>query len=485
MIAPNLAAPLAPQPQGARSCPKAKVPFNWANTEPPLALANEWRGEGEVECGEEDSKHSDGSADSSSCDEDDLDLLQRKLAAGGSSKVSKGHLALLGTGLLCFTMGGLSNEVTGLFLGQLVEDFELSPAQASLVVTGYTLGIAFGLAICSRLGDTLGRRFLTRLGLVNAVCAAATILTAVRFEILVLARAALGLSTGLFFVTVPALLAEGLPTDKVEGYLATYPSGWPLGALAGILLASHPWRSVLGLGPLLVATALLPLLFWLPESPKYLLMKGQKAAAAASLRKLGTVKALEGPEETMDSECRVSFPRMAATLMCREAASTLVKIWLPIWVGSTSKAVEAMLLMYVLEILGILTTGQLVAAASSERTLALGARINMLAGCAASLGCLLCKGHMLAAGLLGASHLVAQANASNLLQTLFTCATGAAQRGTLLARLGLLGYLSGSLIPSLAGLLVSVHGGVFHNVHYMLLIAAALYCVGALTTPVK
>ena len=50
----------------------------------------------------------------------------------------------------------------------------------SQVVTSFTLGNALGLAICSRLGDKLGRRFLARLGLVNAVCAAGMILTAVR-----------------------------------------------------------------------------------------------------------------------------------------------------------------------------------------------------------------------------------------------------------------------------------------------------------------
>ncbi|CAJ1373385.1 unnamed protein product [Effrenium voratum] len=461
MFAPSRpsVAPAAPAPQtrGARRCPKAKVSLTWTNTVPPLALA--------VACRSHRSSK--------------VSVKEVK------QQVSKGHLALLGAGFLCWAMAGVSNEATGLFLGQLVEDFQVSPAQASLVVTSFTLGNALGLAICSRLGDKLGRRFLARLGLVNAVCAAGMILTAVRFDMLLLARASLGLSTGLFSVTVPAMMAEGLPTDKVEAYLSSYPSGWPLGALVGVLLASGPWRSVLGLGPLLVAAALLPLLLWLPESPQYLHMKGQKAAAAASLRKLGTHKALEGPKETTNSESRVSFPRMAATFMCRHAASMLVKIWLPIWVGSTSKAIAAMLVMYVVEIFGILATSRLVAADSSDSTLVKGARISMIAGCAATLGCLLCKGHVVAAGLLGAAHLVAQANACNLLIAYATCATSAAQRGKMLARLNLLSFLSGSLVPSLVGLLVSVHGGVFHNVHRMLLIAAALYGVGAFTTPRK
>ena len=50
-----------------------------------------------------------------------------------------------------------------------------------------------------------------------------------------------------------------------------------------------------------------------------------------------------------------NFPhhwRLAATLMCRHAASTMVKMWLPVWLGTHGRvgsAVAAMLLMYVLE----------------------------------------------------------------------------------------------------------------------------------------
>ena len=44
--------------------------------------------------------------------------------------------------------------------------------------------------------------------------------------------------------------------------------------------------------------------------------------------------------------------RLAATLMCRHAASIIVKMWLPVWLGThghVDSAVAAMLLMYVLE----------------------------------------------------------------------------------------------------------------------------------------
>lgn len=91
-----------------------------------------------------------------------------------------------------------------------------------------------------------------------------------RFGALLLARVLLGLSAGLYTVSVPALIAEGLPSRKAEAYLATYPCGWPTGALLAILMASNHWRLALGLGPLIASMLLLPLLLRLPESPQWL-----------------------------------------------------------------------------------------------------------------------------------------------------------------------------------------------------------------------
>ena len=77
-----------------------------------------------------------------------------------------------------------------------------------------------------------------------------------RFGALLLARVLLGLSAGLYTVSVPALIAEGLPSRKAEAYLATYPCGWPTGALLAILMASNHWRLALGLGPLIASMLL-------------------------------------------------------------------------------------------------------------------------------------------------------------------------------------------------------------------------------------
>lgn len=57
---------------------------------------------------------------------------------------------------------------------------------------------------------------------------------------------------------------------------------------------------------------------------------------------------LRKSEDGPDDSPSISFRRMAATLMMRHAASIIVKLWLPVWLGA-SQAVPAMLLMYLLE----------------------------------------------------------------------------------------------------------------------------------------
>ena len=57
---------------------------------------------------------------------------------------------------------------------------------------------------------------------------------------------------------------------------------------------------------------------------------------------------LRDRKEAADEAGGISFRRMAVTLMLRHAASIIVKLWLPVWLGA-AQAVPAMLLMYLLE----------------------------------------------------------------------------------------------------------------------------------------
>lgn len=393
-----------------------------------------------------------------------------------------GHTILLLTGFCSWAMSGAANEATGLLFPQLLRDFQVNPAQVGLAATSFTLGNACGLVLGG--GARMGHRQMVLTGLVVAIGSSLLLLVASRFETLLLARTCLGLAAGLFTIAVPALLAEGLPKTKAEAYLATYPSGWPIGAFVAILTAGNHWRWALGVGPLIASLILLPCLLWLPESPQYLLLKGRRKEAERALKKLGTkeeqiVHADTGSAPTgSPTGAGIPFKRLAATLMCRHAASIIVKMWLPVYLGThgqVGSAVAAMLLMYLLEALGILVTGRLVAGGGND-VLANGARWSLIAGVVATLGCLFCQGSVLAAGLLGATHLIAQANASNLLMAYATCNCSTAARNQTLSRLNFLSFLSGSMM-------VTVQNGSFHHVERVLLAAAGLYGFAAALMP--
>lgn len=197
-----------------------------------------------------------------------------------------GHTILLLTGFCSWAMSGAANEATGLLFPQLLRDFQVNPLQVGLAATSFTLGNACGLVLGG--GARMGRRQMVLTGLVVAIGSSLLLLVASRFETLLLARTCLGLAAGLFTIAVPALLAEGLPKTKAEAYLATYPSGWPIGAFVAILTAGNHWRWALGVGPLIASLILLPCLLWLPESPQYLLLKGRRKEAERALKKLGT-----------------------------------------------------------------------------------------------------------------------------------------------------------------------------------------------------
>lgn len=415
-------------------------------------------------------------------------LSRRKCAATAEAqrqRTLRGQIALLGCGFLTWALCGVANEGVGLLLPQLMRDFPISPGQSGLVATSFTVGNALGLAFGGVLAERQGRRDLARLGLLAVAVAATLILGATSFSFLLAARALLGVGAGLLAVGVPALLTESLPRENLEANLSAYPCGWPLGAVVAILLAGLAWRQSLAL-PLGFCALLLPLLLWLPESPQYLQLKGREEEAREARRKLsGRSEAIGGQSETAKESCgNVSFVRMAATLMCRHAASVLVKIWLPVWLASQGSATSAMLLMYSLEAVGIFVTSRVLAGADEAAdAMARGARLSLAAGCLATLGCLGCRGHALLAGVLGAAHLIAQANSCNLLLAFASCSAETADRARTLARLNLLSFLSGSIVPSAVGLTVTVQAGSFHGVGCLLCVASALYALGAAVAP--
>ena len=194
-----------------------------------------------------------------------------------------------------FTFGALGGMLfgfdTGIISGAspLIEsDFGLSVSQTGFITSSVLIGSCAGALSIGALSDRFGRKKLLIVSallflLGSGLCASST-----GFAMMVCARIILGLAVGAASALTPAYLAELAPKERrgslstlfqlmvTFGILLAYASN--LGFLNHNLFGIRDWRWMLGSALVPAALLLLGGLL-LPESPRYLVMKGKKAIA--------------------------------------------------------------------------------------------------------------------------------------------------------------------------------------------------------------
>lgn len=169
-------------------------------------------------------------------------------------------------------------------------DFTLSTFALEVIVSGVLAGAATGALAGGRLADLFGRR---KLLIVTAVIfAAGAILCAVATSaaILIVGRIIVGLGIGLSSGTVPVYISEVSPAEARGWQVSLF----QLAITFGILLAYvvdyafariEGWRWMFGLAVIPAAIFALGMLY-LPESPRWLAMKGNRTAARTVLMRI-------------------------------------------------------------------------------------------------------------------------------------------------------------------------------------------------------
>ena len=166
-------------------------------------------------------------------------------------------------------------------------DFTLSTFALEVIVSGVLAGAAAGALVGGRLADLFGRRKL--LIATAIIFAAGAILCAAAQTplILVVGRIIVGIGIGLSSSTVPVYISEVAPADARGWQVSLF----QLAITVGILLAYlvdfafakvQGWRWMFGFALFPAAIFGLGMLF-LPESPRWLLRRGHREAARATL----------------------------------------------------------------------------------------------------------------------------------------------------------------------------------------------------------
>jgi sugar porter (SP) family MFS transporter len=201
-------------------------------------------------------------------------------------------IAALGGLLFGYDTGVISGAL--LFIGQ---DFELNPFLEGFIVGSLLLGAMVGAGVSGALSDRLGRRTLILVAAVVFAIGAIGAGLAPSVAVLVVFRFVLGLGVGTASALVPAYISESAPTD-VRGSLSSL---FQFAITIGILLAylvnaafapADIWRWPLALA-VIPAAVLFVGMYFMPETPRWLVSKGREEEARRVLGRTRTEEEVE------------------------------------------------------------------------------------------------------------------------------------------------------------------------------------------------
>jgi MFS transporter, SP family, galactose:H+ symporter len=188
-----------------------------------------------------------------------------------------------------FLFGYHSCVVAGALLF-VSKEFHLSSWDEGFWVSSLILGALVGSLMGGFFSDRIGRKKTLFVTTIFFLIGAFFQMTADNYFRLVVARAIAGLGVGIVSVVSPLYIAE-MSTRQERGVLVSMNQlAITLGVLCayfvGYLLApTASWREMLGMG-MIPALILFVGLFFLPETPSFLAMRGRKDLAKALLQKI-------------------------------------------------------------------------------------------------------------------------------------------------------------------------------------------------------
>ncbi|HEX7969586.1 MAG TPA: MFS transporter [Stellaceae bacterium] len=196
---------------------------------------------------------------------------------------SRWHRALLLVAFFGIVFDAADFAIFGAALPTISREFGLTPAQAGLLATLGLIGAFLGALFWGSISDYIGRR--TSFQATIAIFAAFTGLVAASWSVASLGffRFVSNFGLGGEVPVSATLVAEFMPSRLRGRATVNMAAGFPLGlvvaALLGILIVPHyGWRTLYAIG-IIPAMLLLFVRRHVPESVRYLLSKGQVAAA--------------------------------------------------------------------------------------------------------------------------------------------------------------------------------------------------------------
>lgn len=214
-------------------------------------------------------------------------------------------------------LGALAGLMFGLDIGvisgaqQFIQhDFGISDRVLEHIVSWMMLGGAAGAIVAGWLASRLGRKRSLLLGSLIFVVASVICGVSGSVEVLLIGRLILGVSIGILSFTAPIYLAEIAPEDSRGSMVSLYQLMITIGIFIAFLSDtafsySGNWHWMLGI--IAIPGALFFLgVFALPDSPRWLMMRGRHEEATRVLTRLrGNPDVVRREEEEIAAQLRI------------------------------------------------------------------------------------------------------------------------------------------------------------------------------------
>lgn len=206
----------------------------------------------------------------------------------------KSHFYIYGVSAIAAIAGLLFGFDTGIISGALLfieKDFVVSTEMKELIVSSVLLGAMFGSLFSGRLTDRFGRKRLMLIISCLFIVGTGIASFASQVTSILLGRLFIGFAIGIGSYTAPLYIAEVSPSSLRGGLVSLNQLAITLGILCSFLInyaftsVEGSWRWMFGIG--LIPACLLTLgMFFLPESPRFLVKQNRMEEATDTLRQL-------------------------------------------------------------------------------------------------------------------------------------------------------------------------------------------------------
>jgi MFS transporter, putative metabolite:H+ symporter len=237
------------------------------------------------------------------------------IGALNNSSFTKQHLAFYLVIVFCHFFDGYDIQMMGFVLPGIVGEFKLSPQQAGLLASSVFFGMLAGGIIIGTIADRVGRKYaLIFAVVVYGVMGLAAGLTN-DYSTLMAIRVIQGFGLGAEVPLVFTYLSEFLPARHRGVLIASIVAFWQASSFVSALLAIYivpafTWRGMFIAGAIPIVVLLL-LVIRLPESVRFLLLKGGTEEAEAIVKRFSDVDPATLQAAAAVAERQASFSELA------------------------------------------------------------------------------------------------------------------------------------------------------------------------------